>query len=239
MKKREVSDPKWALGIDTSSKYASSTLLCKGIEVGTSSVLSSPGHSSTILPIVSELLKLHSIIPEYLGLVSVCVGPGQFTGIRVGISTALGIAEVDEIPIVGISSLKALATLSPITKRPIDILIYSRKEEVFYQRFHCELGIDGYILKEETEPEIKETETIIDILNSSYIKMDDRIELSDEVIGQLIERGCVISRITRPLSLGVARAGYEVIKERGADELATSSIEPLYLRKVQAEKRNK
>jgi len=65
--------------------------------------------SQTLLPAVEEMLKRRQLTPADLAAVAVAVGPGSFTGIRVGLSTAQGLCLPGKIPAYGISTLDGLA----------------------------------------------------------------------------------------------------------------------------------
>ena len=60
--------------------------------------------SEELLPAVDKLLKQHKVLPKNLGLIIVCIGPGSFTGIRVGVATANAMAFVLDVPIIGIKA---------------------------------------------------------------------------------------------------------------------------------------
>jgi tRNA threonylcarbamoyladenosine biosynthesis protein TsaB len=69
-----------------------------------------PGHVTRLLPMIGDLLEQAGSGWEAVELIAVGVGPGTFTGLRIGIATARALAWAREIPLVGISSLQALAT---------------------------------------------------------------------------------------------------------------------------------
>ena len=68
-----------------------------------------PGHATHLLPLAGELLEQAGIGWERLERIAVGVGPGTFTGLRIGVATARGLAQSLGIPLVGVSSLRALA----------------------------------------------------------------------------------------------------------------------------------
>jgi tRNA threonylcarbamoyl adenosine modification protein YeaZ len=67
------------------------------------------GHAERLMPMVAELLEQSDVSPHALGGVVVCVGPGGFTGVRVGVAAALGIARGAEVPCIGIDLFSVLA----------------------------------------------------------------------------------------------------------------------------------
>jgi tRNA threonylcarbamoyladenosine biosynthesis protein TsaB len=101
------------LGFDTST---SSTAV--GLRLGDGSTLQArddpgpgehPGHATRLLPLADELLGRAGIGWSSLERIAVGVGPGTFTGLRVGVATARGLAQSLGIDLVGVSSLRALA----------------------------------------------------------------------------------------------------------------------------------
>lgn len=78
--------------------------------------------------------KLHADIHD-LSAIAVAIGPGSFTGLRVGLSAAKGLCHGLQIPIIGISSLEALASQIMYYHLPITPILYSRKNELFIARF--------------------------------------------------------------------------------------------------------
>ncbi|PHQ70660.1 MAG: tRNA (adenosine(37)-N6)-threonylcarbamoyltransferase complex dimerization subunit type 1 TsaB, partial [Sneathiella sp.] len=71
------------------------------------------GHAETLMPMVQSLMKKAELCYHDLDLIAVTVGPGTFTGLRIGLATARGIALAADKPIVGITSLEALAASVP------------------------------------------------------------------------------------------------------------------------------
>ena len=72
---------------------------------------SAPGvrHSSVLMPMIEQLLKKNSLSPADIDVLAVGLGPGSFTGLRVGIATAKVLGYVLKVKIIGISSLEAMA----------------------------------------------------------------------------------------------------------------------------------
>jgi len=68
-----------------------------------------PGHATRLLAMIAELLEQAGSSWGEIERVAVGVGPGTFTGLRVGVATARGLAHSRSIPLVGVSSLQALA----------------------------------------------------------------------------------------------------------------------------------
>lgn len=102
-----------------------------------------------LVPAVEFLLKATSKRVEELKAVFVAIGPGKFTGLRVGLSFAKGLAYALHIPIVGINSLDALAANIPLWPLRVATFIESRRDEWFvglYERKEGGLERCGEVL---------------------------------------------------------------------------------------------
>ncbi|MFH1487868.1 MAG: tRNA (adenosine(37)-N6)-threonylcarbamoyltransferase complex dimerization subunit type 1 TsaB [Pseudomonadota bacterium] len=93
------------------------------------------GHFTHFMPTVDHLLSVSQSDLRDLRALAVATGPGSFTGLRVGLSVAKGFCQGLQIPLIGVSSLEALASQPVAADYPICPLIDSRKEEVFAALF--------------------------------------------------------------------------------------------------------
>ncbi|MBV8053897.1 MAG: tRNA (adenosine(37)-N6)-threonylcarbamoyltransferase complex dimerization subunit type 1 TsaB [Deltaproteobacteria bacterium] len=95
------------LGIDTGGPIGSFGIVADG-RLATAATRSSPYHGFELPSIVDEVLETAGACLNDLTAIAVAIGPGSFTGLRVGLSYAKGIAAARKISIVGVSSLDAL-----------------------------------------------------------------------------------------------------------------------------------
>jgi tRNA threonylcarbamoyladenosine biosynthesis protein TsaB len=86
---------------------------CVGLWRGSGPVETAPlggaDRGQSLMPAVDGLLSAHGLRPSDLGAIAVDLGPGSFTGIRVGVATAKALATALSVPLVGVTSLEALA----------------------------------------------------------------------------------------------------------------------------------
>jgi tRNA threonylcarbamoyladenosine biosynthesis protein TsaB len=73
-----------------------------------------PGHATRLLPLTAAVLKTAAIGWDGVDRIAVGVGPGTFTGLRIGIATARALARARDIPLVGVSTLHSLALAGPL-----------------------------------------------------------------------------------------------------------------------------
>ena len=96
------------LAIDTSSKICSVSILDNDKLIIENHNDDEKTHSQKLMPIIDETFKQSNLTLDDIDLIACCQGPGSFTGIRIGISTAKAFADVKNIPIIGVTSLEAL-----------------------------------------------------------------------------------------------------------------------------------
>ncbi|MGD2116444.1 MAG: tRNA (adenosine(37)-N6)-threonylcarbamoyltransferase complex dimerization subunit type 1 TsaB [Acidobacteriota bacterium] len=92
-------------------------------------------HAETLTPAVDFLCRQAGVTMADLDLVAVDVGPGLFTGLRVGIATGKAIAYARGIPILGLSSLELLAFPVRLTDRRIVPVVDARRGEVYHSAY--------------------------------------------------------------------------------------------------------
>jgi tRNA threonylcarbamoyladenosine biosynthesis protein TsaB len=131
------------LGIETSTPQTSVAL---GTEQGVmaSTQLASEARQDRVAPILEHLLEWTGVELSHVGGVAVGVGPGLFTGLRVGVATGKTLAQVLSVPIVGITSLDVLAFGVRYTRRLIGAVIDARRGEVFHALYR---GVPGGVMR--------------------------------------------------------------------------------------------
>jgi tRNA threonylcarbamoyladenosine biosynthesis protein TsaB len=90
-------------------------------------------HAEELTPMLTEVLAEGAVSVGELDRIAVDVGPGRFTGMRVGLATARALAFAVDCPVVGVTSLELLA--ASMSKRPVVAIIDARRKEVFQQVF--------------------------------------------------------------------------------------------------------
>ncbi|MFD2264122.1 tRNA (adenosine(37)-N6)-threonylcarbamoyltransferase complex dimerization subunit type 1 TsaB [Lacibacterium aquatile] len=98
------------------------------------------GHAERIVAMIAETLNAADLAARDLGAVASSVGPGSFTGIRVGLAAARGVGLAAGLPVIGIGSAAAVAygAREQAAGRPILVLIDSRRADLFVQAFDAD-----------------------------------------------------------------------------------------------------
>jgi tRNA threonylcarbamoyladenosine biosynthesis protein TsaB len=127
------------LGIDTSTRWLNLALLSPEGEPLAEFRESLATHTTRLAPEIRNLLTRGGGRPKDLTGLGVVLGPGSFTGLRVGLAAAAGLAQALEIPVYGLSSLEALARAGPSDGLGV-ALLDARRGEVYRQRFRFAAG---------------------------------------------------------------------------------------------------
>ncbi len=123
------------LGIETATRQASIALGTETGTLGSLTLAARPTRHEVVLPALEHLTRWTDTGLDQVGAIVVGTGPGLFTSLRVGVEVAKSLAQVLRVPILGISSLDALAFAVRQTPRPIIAMIDARRREVFLGRY--------------------------------------------------------------------------------------------------------
>lgn len=225
------------LAIDTSTNVASCAVMDDERLLGESMVNDSVTHSQKLLPLISETLDRCKIDIEEIDLFAVANGPGSFTGLRIGVSTINGLAQAMDKPVIGISSLEALAHNVSTSEKLIVPLLDARRDRSFTGIYRSDLGENH--METILEPDVLEMSDILEILDK---KQEDLIFIGngmdiyrEQIIDILGERAYFT-----PGNLNIARASsVALIARQRAKKGQTQSyfeLVPDYLRETQAQR---
>lgn len=108
-----------------------------------------------LLQSIEDLLDKTDIVSKDLDAVAVVKGPGSFTGLRVGLATAKGLALATGCPLLGVSSLQCLAMQLPFSSLPVCVMLDARKQEVYTATYKWEQGLPRSVGRERAiKPEL-------------------------------------------------------------------------------------
>ena len=139
------------LAFDTSAAHCAAALLCAG-KIHTRIDEMARGQAEHLMPMLEEVLAAHGLAWRDLDAIGVGTGPGNFTGIRISVAAARGLALGLGIPAVGVSNFDAAAYGLP---RPVDVLIPAPRDQAYAQRL-TETGAEAprLLAPEDARPEV-------------------------------------------------------------------------------------
>ncbi len=117
------------LAIDTTAAFGS-LALCDGERLVDEVLVHAPdGFSAVLFPRIEDLLRRQSLSLADIECFAAAIGPGSFTGVRVGLTAVMGLAEASGRPVVGVSNLRAIASYGTGALRAA--VLDARRGEVF------------------------------------------------------------------------------------------------------------
>jgi tRNA threonylcarbamoyladenosine biosynthesis protein TsaB len=138
------------LAIETATACVGCALWADDAPVASFSLVAGPRHAEVLMPAIDHLCQAAGLSVADIDAVAVDVGPGLFTGLRVGLATAAAIAMARELPAVGVTSLEALA--HPHRRRPglVAAIVDARRAEVYWALYRS----DGTALEQQEAPAV-------------------------------------------------------------------------------------
>jgi tRNA threonylcarbamoyladenosine biosynthesis protein TsaB len=104
-------------------------------------VLMERGHAEALAPMVRDVLKDAELAPHQLNRIAVTIGPGTFTGVRIGLAMARGLGLALAIPVIGMNTLEAIALNARPGDSPIAVINDARREETYFALFSPKLEL--------------------------------------------------------------------------------------------------
>lgn len=222
------------LAIDTSGDVATCAILENDKILGEVFINDKNTHSIKLIPLISNLFdSIHKEIKS-IDYFAASVGPGSFTGLRIGVTTAKTFAFSLNKPVVKVSSLEALVNNLPHVENALYCsMIDARNEQAFY-------AIYKSLNKKFVEIIGPDIDLIINIINrlNKYSNQVFFCGNASQIYGELIEKNlenvCIASQnISMQRASSVGKVAYNMILNN--EIIKSEELNPYYLRKSQAE----
>ena len=179
-------------------------------------------HAGYGMPIGGVLFADGAVVPYAIG---VDIGPGLFTGMRVGIATAKSMAYALQVPVVGVSSLDLLAHPLRHSSKVIASVIDARKGEVFYAFF---LATPGGVQRV-SEP----VACSVDDFNADVMaRGQDVLAVGDGAhrYREEFDSGIEVADLAHPSVASLVTLARASVLRSDVDDLRTEDVQPMYLR---------
>lgn len=221
------------LGIETSSQVSSVAIVSESRVLAEISTHTRFSHSATLIENIEKLFKLSETAREDLTAVAVSIGPGSFTGLRIGLATAKSLAYAWKIPILGISTAEVLAFNFFATNHELWQLIDAQKNFAYLGRFSA---ADGFP-KSLEDIKILPLDEILSRAKNSERSIILQGDLVDKKIFGKIDLPSNVSiapiHLRTPRASSLAIAGKLRLDAGKIDSVM--NLEPMYLRRSEAE----
>lgn len=199
------------LAIDTSTQVASLAVLDENVVIGEFTINTKKTHSQKIMPMVENLLFDLDMDVSEIDRIAVANGPGSFTGVRIGVTVAKGLAHAHNTEIVTMSTLAAMAYNYMDSDYIVCPMIDARRDQVYSAIYFFENGIVKTILAddiimmddliEKLKTELVDKSKKVVILGDCVDKFADRMK---EALADKLVLSSPSQRISRASSVALA-----------------------------------
>ena len=140
------------LAFDTATDVVSVALGRNGEPLAAVQLTAGREHAERLVPSIAEVCDGAGVGLDRLAAIAVGIGPGRFTGLRVGVTTAKVMAQALGIPVVGIGTLDLIAYPLRHTRRDVVAIIDARRKEVFWARYRPVPGGLARVTEDAVDP---------------------------------------------------------------------------------------
>lgn len=213
------------LAIDTATRMLSVALVSEAQILGEHTWTTANQHSVELSPAIDRLFKQTDMSPQDLTAIAVAQGPGSFTGVRIGMGVAKGMALALRIPLIPVPTLDVIAAATPVFKGDLIVIIQAGRGRIITQRYQWQK---------------RDWRSVGDLDLTNWDALVETIDKTTMINGELdIQGQMVIDSSTRPIQLApigfrARRAGFlgqlafDLLDQ---DELEDASIiAPLYIK---------
>ena len=221
------------LAIDTATQVSSVAVASEARLSAELTMQARLTHSETLLPHIEQVLRMANVKKEALEGLAVSLGPGSFTGLRIGLAAAKAICYALKLPLIGVPTLEALAWHYPVAGVRIVTLLDAQKGNAYRQSFRYGNGCM------EAQEEI--TVAGLSEVLASCGEMQEPVVLLGDVVPKKIAGKMELpanvslapAHLVMPRAACVAMVG---LKKLDAGEVGNvMDMEPVYIRRSEAE----
>lgn len=219
------------LGIDASTMTGSIAIITEQQLLAEVTINTKMTHTERLLPVIDQTLRSVSLTIRDIDAIAVASGPGSFTGLRIGVTTAKSLAYSIQKPLIGVSSLDALASQFLYTDLLICPILDARKKEV-YTAFYRNTGSQVHRISDYA---VIAPENILKAISEPTLFLGDAVLPYYQRIHEALGKHALFADPAHLLPRG------SLIAKLGADRLSSGTkddsfaLTPLYLRKSDAE----
>ena len=225
------------LALETSAKSVSVAVTENGTLLAQAYQDRGLTHSVTLMPLLDGMLKTAGLTLDDMDIIAVAQGPGSFTGIRIGVSAAKGLAWAKALPCCGVSTLEAMAYGVTDFEGVVVGAMDARRQQVYNALFKAE---NGRIIRLCDDRAVS-CEYVAQELRDAYPSENDILIVGDgaELLYKHLQTFGIPCRMASPLHRYQSAAGAALAAEALAAQgrlCSAQELQPVYLRLSQAER---
>lgn len=221
------------LAIESSGNVASVAVLAQGKIISELSINNKKTHSTTLVPMIDQMVKLCELNLNDFDAIAATRGPGSFTGLRIGAATVKGLGLALNLPVIPVSTLECLAMNVFESDKIICPLMDARRNQVYTAAYEVKEGRLQEVLKEEPM-DIKDLMEQLMQLTKDVLFLGDGVAVYQTTIVETMKEQAYFAQnhnmLQRAASLAV------LAQEQWEQRVSAKEFNLEYLRASQAER---
>ncbi len=221
----------YILGIETSTKTGSVAVISEDAVIAQYSLNIEVTHSERLMSTVDRVLKDTGIAIKEIDGYAVAIGPGSFTGLRIGLAAVKGLALVSGKPIAAVPTLQALAWNLPHAAHPVCPMLDARKSEVYAATYR----VEGSALVHGMDAAVLSLPILSERISGKTIFTGEASHLFRKEILEIFGDRALFAPHSAilPSAASIAEIGLGMIKS--GKQADADSLTPMYIRRPEAE----
>lgn len=159
-------------------------------------------HTVELAPMLQGLLTRCNVTVDALKVIAVSTGPGSYSGLRIGVAVAKGMAAVNDLPLVGVSSLDTLAAGQPYFQSSLIVVVQAGRGRVVVARYQWRKGRWG----SRGEPQLMDWEALFGNIDGPAHLTGEVSEMGRDALAVAQEKGVPVTLV--PAAYRLRRAGF-------------------------------
>ncbi|HXX73767.1 MAG TPA: tRNA (adenosine(37)-N6)-threonylcarbamoyltransferase complex dimerization subunit type 1 TsaB [Nitrospiraceae bacterium] len=221
------------LAVDTATPWQSVAILDDQRVVARRDQDAGRSHSKLLLPAIDELFAESGLSLKQLEGLVVSIGPGSFTGLRVGLATMLGFRTITGLPLAVVPTLEGLAWNLRGASTPLCPVLSSRRDEVYWAVFRW---VTDNLIERVIPEQVGPPSTLGGMLAGPTVMMGQGWEVQEAAIRNSLARSVKLTaapaHAMKPSAVSVGLAGMARLR---SGDVAGLGISPLYIQQSEAE----
>lgn len=224
------------LGIDTSSLVATIAIMEDDNLISEYTINSPMTHSQKLMPMLEELLINNDLRVKDMDMIAISLGPGSFTGVRIGVSTVKGLAHPHNIPVMGVSSIEAMAMNIPYSDMLICPIMDARRNQVYTGMYKWnEDKLDE--IHKDSPLTVDELIEKLSLLDEKVIFLGDGVKKHSDILKEKLGEKASFAKGYVNMQRASSVCELALIKHKqGVKPYKYDEVMPVYLRKSEAER---
>ena len=220
------------LALDTATLVSSVALATKNRLVAELTLQTRKTHSEQLMPHIEQILAMAETPKEAVEAIAVSIGPGSFTGLRIGLATAKAMAYALNIPLVGVPTLDALAFGCPLPGAILASTMDAQKGNIYLASYRWRCG-DLEQLHPAKVIGHAEAFAELALYGEPVVILGEAVELYRDAIAGTGRLTAAEPHVAMPRAASVAMLGQRLLADGQMHDVM--SLEPLYIRRSEAE----